>query len=185
VDGGYTYQGTEETDVPPQHVVFQFQNLVVSSHAWNATNNNFGGWKDADLRKFVTPVDEVNGSGSFLAGLTKAGVPESVLWAPTRTVSTGHAGGSVAIKDRLWVPTLREMTGGSANSNETVENQARLEYYQDNQSRIKYTTANSMAYTLASTHFEANVVDTIAAGGGGSTGDASYPRGLAPAFCIK
>jgi hypothetical protein len=68
--------------------------------------------------------------------LINAGVPEEVLWAPVRVVATS-AEGSAEIQDKLWLPTLWEMTGNNDAKNidsfyvnpETEENQASLEYY--------------------------------------------------------
>jgi hypothetical protein len=97
-DGGhdgtsdYTYQGTG-TDTPPQHVVFQFQNIPVTRRINPATNpdgsNVFYGYFYSEMRKFLTAIQGNANSRNFLTGLTEAGVSDDVLWAPTRAVSAG------------------------------------------------------------------------------------------------
>jgi hypothetical protein len=145
-EGSYTYQGA---DTPPKHVVFQFQDALVQRRMNPDESITTGGYAASEMREYLVPVtkegnpDPVAGSGNFLAGLIKAGVPEAVLWAPVRAVSTGN-GAPELIADQLWLPTEREMFGDGddagvhyASAEETAVNQARLEYYTDNLSRVK------------------------------------------------
>ncbi|GHV32611.1 hypothetical protein AGMMS4952_23280 [Spirochaetia bacterium] len=106
--------GTAAANNPsaPNHVVFQFQNIPVT-HGMNPTNSNAGGYKDSEMRVYLT--------NDFLPGLKAAGVPESVLWAPSRRVWNGflssESGSSSTntvvdtIADELWLPTEYEMLG--------------------------------------------------------------------------
>jgi hypothetical protein len=142
---GYHYQGEGE---PPAHVVFHFQNLPVVRRM-NPTDDSSGGYAMSEMRRYLVPVGDDSGSGRFLAGLVKAGVPESVLWAPARALAQNDTEIGV-VSDRLWLPTEQEMfeNGTSLDSSsysygpfaaavETAENQARLEFYTDNFSRLK------------------------------------------------
>jgi hypothetical protein len=63
--GGYSYPGT---DTPPQHVVFQFQNIPVQRRM--NLIGKLGGYKDSEMRAYLT--------GNFLPGLIAAGVPDGV-----------------------------------------------------------------------------------------------------------
>jgi hypothetical protein len=142
-DTGGKYDITANDATP--HVVFQFQNIPVIRRM-NPTETNAGGYRDSEMRSYVT--------GNFLAGLKNAGVPAGALWAPKRVVSVKGASGSNEISDLLWLPTEREMFGGNTNSvaaDETEENQARLEYYDSNEKRVKYLeNGNAKSYWEAS-----------------------------------
>jgi hypothetical protein len=85
---------------------------------------------------------QVEGSGNFLTGLVNAGVPEDVLWGPTRYLSTkgfeNEANDFTTPDDLLWLPTQFEMTGASQSAlsadvtamlAENDVNQVRLKYY--------------------------------------------------------
>jgi hypothetical protein len=74
----YQYQGT---DTPPQHVVFQFQHVPVK-RPMNTSGGNADGYPKSEMRKYLTPLDDDDESGKFLAGLLEAGLPEAVLWGP-------------------------------------------------------------------------------------------------------
>jgi hypothetical protein len=128
----YQYQGT---DTPPQHVVFQFQHVPVVRYM-NPVAKNEGGYPDSEMRKYLTPVKDgstvVAGTGNFLAGLLEAGLPEDVLWGPSRLMATKLEEPGTVIDDLLWLPTEREMFGDrlySVAAVETETTQARLEYY--------------------------------------------------------
>jgi hypothetical protein len=140
-DNGYTYQGT----TPPSRVMFQFQNIPVMRRM-NEGPANIDGYSASEMRKYLVPVESV--SGKFLDGLETAGMPLKVLWAPARVVY----GTSTIIEDKLWLPTDREMYRSKpdnpdeyrdcgqvifSTSEESAENQARLEYYTDETSRKK------------------------------------------------
>jgi hypothetical protein len=170
------------------HLVFQFQNVAFKHNMEaTATNVDANGYLGSVMRTYLT--------GAFLTGLTAAGVPDSVLWAPTRYVANGGSGATAAdpIQDKLWLPTEREMVGTRTYSNETYEteeNQARLEYYNSDASRKKYDTSplgTAFSYWLASplstaaTHF----CYISYATGTTAAGDASAESGCVPAFCVK
>jgi hypothetical protein len=110
--------------------------------------------------------------------------------------------GTTKITDKLWLPTEREMFGSEGNSanGETADNQARLEYYTNDNTRVKawwgdpkgdypdiksgygmwYWTGSAYSYPYASASF-CNVHSI------GSTNytSASSAGGVAPAFCVK
>jgi hypothetical protein len=155
----------------------------------NPSDTNAGGYAASEMRKYLTPVAGDGNSGKFLAGLISAGVPESVLWAPKRYVANGGSGatGADELADKLWLPTEREAFGGRTYSHasyETDANQARLEYYVDNGSRVKnfggvWWWLASPAY-FSSTNFCGTYGDgTI------KSINAYSERGCAPAFCVK
>jgi hypothetical protein len=176
--GSYTGNGNGTS----AHLVFQFQN-VPAVHRMNATEDNTTGYKDSEMRTYVT--------GNFYAGLIAAGVPEGVIYAAKRYVSKGGnpAAGADLIEDKLWLPTEREMFGtqGYSNATESDANQARLAYYGDAASRIKYKAGGGV-----SLHWLASPVSGSAAyfrGVGTSGGTGSYgaaaASGCAPAFCVR
>jgi hypothetical protein len=190
---GYTYPG----GASPDHVVFQFQNLP-TKHRMNPTITNQGGYSASEMRKYLVAVG--NQGGNFLTGLIAAGVPQSVLWAPTRRVANGGRGssGTTTINDLLWLPTEREMVGESsvlgnsvASTSETAGNQARLEYYGDESQRRKFYDNSSQAlhwYWLSSPYrYEANHFCAIGHPGinGVALSDVVIAGGVAPAFCVK
>jgi hypothetical protein len=209
----YVYPKGENEPAPPDHVVFQFQSVPVKR--WmNAPvdtlkgdkntlgNTNAGGYPASEMRRYLTKVAGDPESGNFLDGLMKtAGVPEEVLWGPSRVMET-KGNGLETINDLLWLPTEREIYGeiikpgiiGSSNlsgPNETAENQVRLDYYTLNKFRDKPMVEDaavqySQFYWLASA---ANGNDTqfCHVGGAGSliANAASGDYGVAPAFCVK
>jgi hypothetical protein len=95
------------------HVVFQFQNIPVLRRM-NPTASNAGGYPESEMRVYLT--------GEFLSGLKDAGVPEGVLWGPSRVVS-GKENGAKTINDTLWLPTEREMFGSRLWSVEPMKRQ--------------------------------------------------------------
>jgi hypothetical protein len=193
VANGYTYP---EGKKPPQHVVFQFQNVPVMRRMAAGLS---GGYFASEARKYLVPVTAVAGSGNFRAGLLAAGVPEDVLWAPARVLSQWGTNGTVTTvvaSDTLWLPTEWEMFGVRKYSgdSETAVNQTRLEYYKTNESRIKYTGEKAVTYWGASPLFATGsgfvgydrgffqaVVTSGVAGGYG----VKKANGIAPAFCVQ
>ncbi|GHT60948.1 hypothetical protein FACS1894109_19120 [Spirochaetia bacterium] len=199
VVGINAYSGKNGNGTAP-HLVFQFQNMP-GTHRINETATNVGGYKDSEIRKYLAPVSGVG--GNFLAGLTAAGVPESVLWAPKRIVwngfNAGESGSSSTnmvvdtIEDKLFLPTAREMFGSQSNSDstETTANQGRLEYYETgasgNTSRIKYNSSNTAVPYREASPYSTQEQYFCAVGNTGTTvgAVASNVGGVAPAFCVK
>jgi hypothetical protein len=189
VGNNYAYEGP---DAAP-HVVFQFQNLP-DARRMNASTTT-GGYPDSEMRKYLTAVDGAEGNGNFLEGLKRAGVPEAVLWAPSRFVSVKADGGPVEIKDKLWLPTEWEMFGSTfyaVAADETKVNQARLEYYTSDGRRTKYSNSNGARHWTVSlkanptTNAEQRHYSVINTTGGNFIGDykGSDSVGVAPAFCV-
>jgi hypothetical protein len=189
VVGINSFNGTNGNN--QQHVVFQFQNLPVT-HRMNRGGNSYAA---SEIREYLVPVE--GRGGNFFNGLKTAGVPEGVLWAPTRHVANGGSGatGIDVITDLLWLPTAREMFGTQSYSStqETAQNQARLEYYRatdtadNNRYRVKYTGTGTVSdywegspYSGNSTHF-----CTVSSSGSAYANSASAALGIAPAFCVK
>jgi hypothetical protein len=150
------------------------------------SKTNANGYEGSALRKYLAPTGD-SGSGAFLTGLTNAGVPASILWAPKRYVAKGGITVTAAdlIQDKLWLPTEREMRGSPAYSNaiESAENQARLEYYT---TWIKYNKFDSYSipYWLASPRSGSALYFCYCYNVPGF-GDADLINGVAPAFCVK
>jgi hypothetical protein len=124
------------------HLVFQFQNIPAARRmeaSYDAPNGYFG----SEMRQYLVPVPGAAGSGNFLAGLLSAGVPESLIYAPARYVST-VSNAIVQAADKLWLPTYYELFGNtSAAYFEDAAHQARLEYYGGDTQRIKYASDNA------------------------------------------
>jgi len=159
---GGAYDKTECDDTP--HLVFQFQNLP--GMAKMQSYSEAGGYKATGMRKYLVPTGDA-GSGNFLVGLVKAGVPDAVLFAPKRYVTNNGnrawwegdifgeekkedlADGADEIQDKVWLPTAREMFGRDAYANgayETAANQARLDYYTNDAARVKYKSDGGAYY---------------------------------------
>lgn len=189
-DNGPTYNGESDglyniadNDNTP-HVVFQFKGSPVKCRI-NSEKNNAGGYPASEMRKYLTTVGEDTASGKFLAGLTAAGVPDSVLWGPKRRVTDGSKGSwtGTDITDKLWLPTEREVRDAYISPDvETAANQARLEYYTDDNSRKK----SSDGWRLASSHASGDSsFCSVGSVGGAASSLANNVGGCAPAFCVR
>ncbi|GHV66699.1 hypothetical protein AGMMS49928_02000 [Spirochaetia bacterium] len=177
---------TKTNSGAPAHVVFQFQNIPVE-HRMNRTNSNKGGYAKSEMRSYLT--------SKFLPGLAAAGLPESIIWTPTRYIANGgdKATAADALIDKLWLPTEMEMRGSNHASNktyETAQNQARLEFYEGDAKRKKYNLENNA--DLGMWYWEASPYSSSAANfarvnlyGYTSTIHASAVGGCAPAFCVR
>jgi hypothetical protein len=178
------YQPPSGATVPP-HVVLQFQNIPVTRRM-DPLGLNAGGYAVNEMRKYLVQVE--GEGGNFLTGLTNAGVPENVLWAPTRRVST-KSGTATEISDYLWLPTVGEMCGAQVSSEETAGNQARLEYYNNDNKRIKYKSGST---PTATSYWEASSSDSSTSfylvtdkGKPNNSANPVQTLGVAPAFCVK
>jgi hypothetical protein len=204
-----TDKGARTHNDATPHLVFQFQNIP--GFAKMSTGSSGGGYKDTGMRSYLVPSNGADwgdpdpakekNPGAFHAGLVNAGVPDAVLFAPKRYVTNNGkrdgsdlADGADEIEDKVWLPTVREMFGTEDASNgayETAANQARLEYYTDNESRKKYNKDGNPAYYWEaspgwSRYFTPTSFCEVNAGGRASyispdQGD----MGVAPAFCVK
>ncbi|GHV37026.1 hypothetical protein AGMMS49546_03630 [Spirochaetia bacterium] len=70
---------------------------------------------------------------------------------------------------------------------ETSTNQAQLEYYTDNASRIKYASSNHEEYYWTVSPYPVNTAVFCSIDNAGNAGplNAGSPAGCAPAFCVK
>ncbi|MDR1230786.1 MAG: DUF6273 domain-containing protein [Spirochaetaceae bacterium] len=178
----------------PQHVVFQFQNVLVAPVWMNGASKATGGYASSNMQTYLTK--------NFLTGLTGsngAGVPNDVLWAPTRVLSQEYPKSAIdEVTDKLWLPTVREIYAQDATnidyspSSETAGNQARLEYYDSNTAQ-KYDTAGTRRHWLSSRYASSdssfccafNKTTIRYADQYQKDPDASSALpGIAPAFCV-
>jgi hypothetical protein len=182
------YAVTDNDNTP--HVVFQFQNVPVARRMNPNETDITGGYAGSEMREYLVPLEGKEGSGRFLAGLTEAGVPDDVLWAPKRFVSVKGEDGPGEISDLLWLPTERELFGGNTNSasaDETAANQARLEYYDSQPARVKTNPDPGWRF-----YWEASPNSGLTPGfcrvfDSGAPGVTFVNRvyGCAPAFCVR
>ncbi|MDR1787043.1 MAG: DUF6273 domain-containing protein [Treponema sp.] len=173
------------------HLVFQFQNLF-DARRMNGSGND--GYFACDIRDYLN----IN----YITGLTNAGLPAGCLFAPIQYTLNATNSGITRITDEVWLPTMRELfwndpyvlANGHIYDREIPEDQPRLEYYTDNDTRKKGKLDAGADYTwTASTHHYGSndgfcVFDA-------STGTiASYPDDgsnaanamwVCPAFCVK
>jgi hypothetical protein len=131
-------------------------------------------------------------TGNFLRGLIATGVPEGILYAPTRYIANNdkeRATAADALADWLWLPTEWEVFGESLVSErniwETAANQVRLEYYEGPTQWLKRTADYRLWWWTASPDSGSvfdfcyvGVIDTLGIG-------ASAVGGCAPAFCVR
>jgi hypothetical protein len=188
VVGINSFDGINGNNTP--HVVFQFQNLP-GTHRMNPTGTNVGGYAASEMRAYLT--------GNFYTGLTAAGVPDAVVWAPIRQVWNGFTQAEQnltastnttvdTITDKFWLPTEWEMSGANTWSvYEDSGNQARLDYYTDNASHIKYNNSDAVWwYWKASPSSGFSTAFCMRYNGGGDSHvSANSVAGVAPAFCVK
>jgi hypothetical protein len=180
------------------HLVFQFEKTMVDMKMNGSDNDSTGvGYAKSQMRQYLTPEPAGEGDGKFYNGLVTAGVPEGVFWAPVRVIAAPPEGNPDTIQDKVFLPTLWEVSGGivdtlaaspalgTLTTGETDENQGRLSAYGDgfngNSSRDK---AGSTWWWLASP--TAVLLTYVVCGGSclpNSSANASH--GVAPAFCIK
>jgi hypothetical protein len=184
VNGRYAGMGND--DVP--HVVFQFQNIPVLRRM-NADGDNAGGYAASEMRRYLVDVDGDGTGGAFLAGLRTAGVPEAVMWAPARYVST-RGNGNTILRDPLWLPTERELFGRIPRGllradDETMANQARLEYYLNAEIREKFNTDGWMHYWTASPAKDKPLFCIVNDCGDLMSAVANMELGCVPAFCVQ
>jgi hypothetical protein len=171
------------------HVVFQFQNFP-GTHRMEATNINTNGYLGSEMRAYLI--------GNFLTGLQNAGVPDAVLWAPSRRVANKGSGADAAdiIADTLWLPTEWEMfgpnTGANSYSNATYENSTNQAsfagFYTTPVARTKYKASNQAEYywlASPSSSSTGNFCGVNNSGAAYNLGAASHVRGITPAFCVK
>jgi hypothetical protein len=187
-NGTYTITANDSTS----HVVFHFQNIPVTRRM-EATPTNQNGYLGSEMRKYLVPTGD-SGSGVFLTGLISAGVPDAVLWAPTRYVANkgnNNASGLHTITDKLWLPTALEM-GNSYKSNLDLEkdaNQARFGYYENKDSkRLKYVSGSSSKSYWEASPFQGEQKFCSINGSGSvssASADSNSALGVAPAFCVK
>ncbi|GHT86897.1 hypothetical protein FACS1894137_13140 [Spirochaetia bacterium] len=183
VVGINSFTGKNSNNTP--HVVFQFRNLPVT-HNMEATNINTNGYAGSAMQAYIM--------GDFLTALKAAtGLTDTMLWAPTRMVSKGNSPdpGPEPVTDTLWLPTVWEMFGNNASASsaasETNANQARLEYYADAASRLKYDSSGFPAWywTASPSNGSAEGFCYVKDDGIAGTTYASQVGGCAPAFCIQ
>jgi hypothetical protein len=165
----------------PAHVVFQFQNIP-GTRQMNSWNTNYGGYKESEMRPYLM--------GNFLRGLIGAGVPEGVLYAPTRYIANGGPGATAAdtLTDWLWLPTEWELFGENAYSNktrETAANQARLEYYESHVQRTKYSMEAGWWWEASPLDRTESYFCIVDPDGYPLNYWASGVNGVAPAFCVR
>jgi hypothetical protein len=183
-ESGGQYAETANDGTP--HVVFQFLHPP-GKRRMEEGYTNTNGYAGSEMRKYLVSVENDDASGAFLAGLTAAGVPQDVLWAPVRSIANkGSADDIHTVTDLLWLPTEREMFGANGSSvaaYETAENQARLEYYTTSQS---HPGNSGTLYWLASPTASGNGTFCyfLPSGNVGSM-PTNAGCGVAPALCVK
>jgi hypothetical protein len=166
------------------HVVFQFQN-VPGTHRMEETDTNQNGYLGSEMRTYL--VDK------FLTGLINAGVPDAVLWTPSRRVPNKGEGATAAdtITDKLWLPTNWEMFGAGAEGSadptyETANNQASFADFYSFPLNRKYNALNDEgAYWLASPCFYLTRGFCYSSGGSIAFFGAQTALSVAPAFCVR
>ncbi|GMO40473.1 MAG: hypothetical protein Ta2F_16620 [Termitinemataceae bacterium] len=162
------------------HVVFHFEK-VPGKHKMNDIYYNTTGYLDSKIRGYILD--------NFLPGLKNAGVPNDVLWSPSRRVASSGVGSAVpqTITDKLWLPTEWEMIGTTRYSVASCENAGNqvsfTGYYKGDTERIK----NSEWYWSASPNSDTFPLCFCYVGSDGSAsfGGADTVGGCVPAFCVK
>jgi hypothetical protein len=162
------------------HMVFQFKNLPLSSvhNSMNSTDTTTGGYRDCAMRQWII--------NQWKTALVSAGVPESVLFAPNRMVSTGTSTTAV-LQDKVYLPTEWEMFGSRsyAATAENDSSQSHLPYYDGSTKRLKYynNSGDSYYYWEASVYSSTDFCNVSGYATASHT-IASNKNGVAPCFCV-
>jgi hypothetical protein len=118
----------------------------------NISGKSDTGYLASDMRNYLTNY--------YLPALNEAGVPNELMWNPTRIVWNGTRVGSLdetleKVADKLWMPVEMEMFGQAIKSSRLYaedEGNAYFEYYTNNTKRKKYNSSNTAyEYFLSST----------------------------------
>ncbi|GMO30894.1 MAG: hypothetical protein Ta2F_06020 [Termitinemataceae bacterium] len=177
VIGINSFNAINDNNTP--HIVFHFKDIP-GDHKMNETDTNTTGYLDSTMRNYII--------NNFLPGLISAGVPDAVLWQPNRIVASRGDGLAVpqAITDKLWLPTVWEMTGAQSHSVascETSSNQANFTGFYGNYDARK---KSSNWYFLASpSSVSASYFCGLDSYGYASYINASLAGGCVPAFCVQ
>jgi hypothetical protein len=162
------------------HLAFQFDNLPLGE-VWNRMNNTnttTGGYRDCAARKWV--------KSEWRTALINAGIPEELLFAPKRKVSTRTSSAEI-LQDDVFLPTEWEMFGSKtyAIDAENDGTQVHFSYYNSNERRVKAYNTNGSTnwYFGASVRNSASFCGVTSSGiASGSYANSLY--GFAPCFCI-
>jgi hypothetical protein len=170
-----------------RHLVFQFQNIP-GFHRMNANANDTRGYSGSEMQTYL--------NNNFLTGLKAAGVPDGVLWAPSRRTidragppPSGNGKGLDKITDKLWLPTATEMGSPAQIQDdifaELIVNQASFaEFYRDDNTRKKYIPILNMAvpYLSATPSYTGPYFGAFFLHG---SSPQNWVQGIAPAFCVQ
>ncbi|GMO40348.1 MAG: hypothetical protein Ta2F_16550 [Termitinemataceae bacterium] len=176
VIGINSFNGINGNDTP--HIVVHFENRP-GYYKMNNESDNTTGYLGSAMRGYIV--------NNFLTGLKNAGVPDEVLWPPSRRVASSGVGTPTAqaIIDKLWLPTSWEMFGENHYSVATCENAGNqvsfTGYYKSETERQK-----GVWYWLASPYSDhAAYFCDVSDSGYPYFGGASWAGGVVPAFCVR
>jgi hypothetical protein len=178
------------------HLVFQFQNLFGTRRMDGTSTHRC--YYDCDIRTYL--------NDKYLTGLAAAGLPADYLFAPIQYSLKNDGNSSEWITDKVWLPTMRQLfwndtwaltrpSPSAIHHREFPEYQPRLEYYTDNESRIKgklATDTDGYFTWTASTPdnngkglwvFNASTGSITATSADIHDADDGTPR-VCPAFCV-
>ena len=132
-----------------------------------------GGWADCECRK-------------FLSDTIYEQIPENVrnkIVAVDKTyTATSSSSSTATVSDKLWIPSAREMFGGSSYENTGINY---TDFFTDNSVRIKHNglSTNSASYWWLRSVFGSASFRYVSYNGSASASSASYDYGLALGFC--
>jgi hypothetical protein len=93
-------------------------------HCFNEKNTNKGGWRDSDIRAYLN-----NEVYDLLPDDLKSVIK-------VRTITQHLDGEELVSKDKLWLPSLTEVTGEDWAGSDS-EDDVHFEYFKDEKSRVK------------------------------------------------
>jgi hypothetical protein len=163
------------------HLVFQFENIVTTRRIHSNANVSYS---ETELRRYLTPVGGVTGSGNFYTGLVNAGVPADVFWAPMRVIGAKNGGSTESLQDKVFLPTFYEVFGSNMGGEESG-NQGRLSAYHDENSRKKSGAGIDWWWLASPFSGSSSNFCAVATGGGAAGNSASTVGGCPPVFCVK
>lgn len=146
--------------------------LLNTTHRMNATGTNTGGWPATEMR-------------TYLLSTIKALIPSNVASRINKVNKTYYnytTNSTLTNVDSLWIPSAREMFGGTSYEDSGVDYTT---LFKNSQSRIKTLNGTANYYWLRSAYFlNESSFHTVRSNGGVNSSIAYIASGVCLGFCL-
>lgn len=109
---------------------FLMKNLLDKTHVMNTSNVNSGGWKECNMRAWLTSRVPNGLPAQWQLILKKVDVRSSTGNMTTTDFSTSS--------DYVWIPSAKEVNFSATTAPYSGESDGKINFFTDNNSRIKY-----------------------------------------------